>query len=95
MDGGFLAGYSPRGRKESDTTKQLYFLTRNDLKLLIEIIANSFFNVEVGVIKQQDFVNKNECTIAVIESHRLYAVGKHGSYKTLKYKSRNKKLIDI
>ena len=48
-----LAGYSPRGHKESDTTKQLHFLTRNDLKLLIEIIANSFFNVEeVGVIKQ-------------------------------------------
>ena len=48
-----LAGYSPRGHKESDTTKQLHFLTRNDLKLLIEIIAHSFFNVEeVGVIKQ-------------------------------------------
>ena len=48
-----LAGHSPQGRKESDTTKQLHFLTRNDLKLLIEIIANSFFNVEeVGVIKQ-------------------------------------------
>ena len=38
MDGGAWGGYSPRGRKESDTTVQLHFQKRN--KLLQEAVVS-------------------------------------------------------
>ena len=38
MDGGVWGGYSPRGRKESDTTVQLHFQKRN--KLLQEAVVS-------------------------------------------------------
>ena len=64
-------GRLPHGLKESDTTKRLHFLTRNYLKLLIEIIANSFFNVEVGVIKQSkiSYIKMN----VLLQSYRRVA----------------------